>query len=80
MTNSTATARRFSPDNGTTFCTVDDLPDEYWLAGHWDQIEELMEDRAREATERAGWQLGFDSFADCLAYYLRQAESDLILP
>lgn len=40
------TARRFSPDNGTTWHTADDLPDEYWLAGHWDQIEELMEDRA----------------------------------
>lgn len=73
------TARRFSPDNGTTFCTVDDLPDEYWLAGHWAQIENFMEDRARKATERAG-ELGFDSFAECLAYYLRQAESDLILP
>lgn len=73
------TARRFSPDNGATFCTVDDLPDEYWLAGHWAQIENLMEDRARIATERAG-ELGFDSFADCLAYYLRQAENDLILP
>ncbi len=73
------TARRFSPDNGTTWHTADDLPDEYWLAGHWDQIEELMEDRARKATERAG-ELGFDSFAECLAYYLRQAENDLILP
>ena len=74
------TARRFSPDNGTTFCAVDDLPDEYWLAGHWGQIEELMEDRAREATEGYGAMEGFDSFTDCLAYYLRQAENDLILP
>lgn len=78
MTNNN-TARRFSPDNGATWHTADDLPDEYWLAGHWAQIEELMEDRAREATERAG-ELGFDSFTDCLAYYLQQAESDLILP
>lgn len=73
------TARRFSPDNGTTWHTADDLPDEYWLAGHWAQIENLMEDRARRATEAAG-ELGFDSFTDCLAYYLQQAENDLILP
>ena len=79
MTDNTA-ARRFSPDNGTTWCTADDLPDEYWLAGHWCQIENLMEDRARRATEDFGAMEGFDSFGDCLAYYLRQAESDLILP
>ena len=79
MTDNTA-ARRFSPDNGTTWHTADDLPDEYWLAGHWAQIENLMEDRAREATEGFGAMEGFDSFGDCLAYYLRQAESDLILP
>ena len=79
MTDNT-TARRFSPDNGTTWHTADDLPDEYWLAGHWAQIENLMEDRAREATEGFGAMGGFDSFGDCLAYYLRRAESDLILP
>ena len=79
MTDNT-TARRFSPDNGTTWHTADDLPDEYWLAGHWAQIENLMEDRAREATEGFGAMEGFDSFGDCLAYYLRRAESDLILP
>ncbi len=39
-----------------------------------------MEDRAREATGGYGAMEGFDSFAECLAYYLRQAESDLILP
>ena len=74
------TARRFSPDNGATWHTVDDLPDEYWLAGHWDQIEELMEDRARRATEGYGAMEGFNSFGDCLAYYLQQADADLILP
>ena len=79
MTTAT-TARRFSPDNGTTWHTADDLPDEYWIAGHWAQIENLMEDRAREATEGFGAMEGFDSFGDCLAYYLRQAENDLILP
>lgn len=78
MTDSTTT-RRFSPDNGTTWHTADDLPDEYWLAGHWGQIENLMEDRARRATEDFGAMEGFDSFTDCLAYYLQQAESDLIL-
>ena len=79
MTDNT-TARRFSPDNGITWCTADDLPDETWLIIHWCQIENLMEDRAREATEGFGAMEGFDSFTDCLAYYLRQAESDLILP
>ena len=79
MTTATTT-RRFSPDNGTTWHTADDLPDEYWLAGHWGQIENLMEDRARRATEDFGAMEGFDSFTDCLAYYLQQAESDLILP
>ena len=79
MTTATTT-RRFSPDNGTTWHTADDLPDEYWLAGHWAQIENLMEDRARRATEDFGAMEGFDSFTDCLAYYLQQAESDLILP
>lgn len=74
------TARRFSPDNGATFYTVDDPPDEYWLIPHWCQIENFMEDHARKATEDYGAMEGFDSFADCLAYYLRQAESDLILP
>ena len=39
-----------------------------------------MEDRARKATEDYGAMEGFDSFAECLAYYLRQAENDLILP
>ena len=75
-----ATARRFSPDNGITWCAVDELPDETWLIIHWCQIENLMEDRARKATEDYGAVEGFDSFTDCLAYYLRQAESDLILP
>jgi hypothetical protein len=79
MTDKT-TARRFSPDNGATFYTVDDLPDEYWLIPHWCQIENFMEDRARKATEDYGAMEGFDSFTDCLAYYLQQAESDLILP
>lgn len=79
MTTATTT-RRFSPDNGTTWHTADDLTDEYWLAGHWAQIENLMEDRARRATEDFGAMEGFDSFTDCLAYYLQQAESDLILP
>lgn len=74
------TARRFSPDNGITWCTADDLPDETWLIIHWCQIENLMEDRARRATEDFGAMGGFDSFGDCLAYYLRQAETDLILP
>lgn len=80
MTDNNTTARRFSPDNGTTWHTADDLPDEYWLAGHWAQIENLMEDRARRATEDYGAMEGFDSFGDCLAYYLQQAENDLILP
>lgn len=81
MTDSTATtARRFSPDNGTTWHTIDDLPADTWLAANWAQIENFMEDRARRATEDFGAMEGFDSFADCLAYYLRQAESDLILP
>ena len=74
------TARRFSPDNGATWCAADDLPDETWLIIHWCQIENLMEDRARKATEDYGAMEGFDSFTDCLAYYLQQAESDLILP
>lgn len=80
MNDNTATARRFSPDNGVTWCTADDLPDETWLIIHWCQIENLMEDRARKATEDYGAMEGFDSFGDCLAYYLRQAENDLILP
>lgn len=66
-----ATARRFSPDNGITWCAVDELPDETWLIIHWCQIENLMEDRARKATEDYGAVEGFDSFTDCLAYYLR---------
>lgn len=80
MTDNTATARRFSPDNGATWYTADALPDEYWLIPHWAQIEELMEDRARKATEDYGAMEGFDAFTDCLAYYLQQAENDLILP